>query len=255
MATLVTHFQAVVAGLGDGSWKHYAREGRRPRRTSQESKVGGSASRKYNWSKSDLDAKLVFDDAPALFYLQPRLLRARISMIRQKVVDSFYSFNFEHYSPRLLEIFGEDCVGVADSGISSLFPRRPRGRPRATRLASNITLRKKADSKHAPAGSLPLPADYSSSSALPSVPHRITDILFQAMDTESKRLYVFLEWKNTDAMDCCWAKLSSLSDETRDWWEVEMEKRWPLLNLFTDAPSLRITGGPVTLIFDDSSDC
>ena len=200
-----------------------------------------------------MESKLVFDDAPALFYLQPRLLRARLSMIRQKVIDSFYSFNFEHYSPRLLEIFGEGSVGVVDSGIASLFPRRPRGRPRATRLVSSITLRKDVDSKRA-LGSNALPADYSSSSALPSVPHRITDILFQAMDTESKRLYVFLEWKNGE-LNCSWAKLSSLSDDTRDWWEMEIEKRWPLCNLVTDAPDLRITGGKVTLIFDDSSDC
>jgi hypothetical protein len=255
VAILSEHFKHVISGICDGTWKHYARETRRPRRTGSDAKLPRAA--KFNWRKVELEAKLVLDVNPTPVFLQPRHLQSRLMAIRQKVIDSFHTFNFDHYTPRIRDVLGDAFVGVANSGIDALFPRRPRGRPRVAKLASRITLRADdadddIDRKHSDSF-LPAPADYSSSNSLPSADNRIQDILFQAIDVKSKRTYVFLQWKNGELSDGTWAKHSSLTGPTMDWWDMEVEKRWPMVDLSQEAPELRITGGIVTMIFDESS--
>ena len=50
-----------------------------------------------------------------------------------------------------------------------------------------------------------------------------------------------------------WIPLESLSPAAKEWWQNEREMRFPSIDLPTELPSLRLTGGPVMLVMDDSS--
>ena len=54
--------------------------------------------------------------------------------------------------------------------------------------------------------------------------------------------------------DITWTPIRHLSNVTQAWWSSESNRRFPHIDLTKEAPFLRITGGPVTLIVDDDSE-
>ena len=109
------------------------------------------------------------------------------------------------------------------SGIDELFPPSPAGRRRKQRLEI------KNDNE-----------------ALVS----ITQILFQVKDWKTNHPYVLITRPGEEPP--CWVKIDQLSPATIDWWSKEKELRFPFIDFQLDAPSLRLSGGPVTVIFDSS---
>jgi hypothetical protein len=131
-------------------------------------------------------------------------------------------FDFGVYNTVIAHYFGEATVLDPGSGIEALFPPRPVGRPKKQKLQA------KKDNK--------------------SPETSLVDILAQATDIETKETFLLVHWANEDIS---WTPVRLLSIFTHDWWLSESERRFPYIDLTKEAPALRITGGPVTVIFDD----
>ena len=187
------------------------------------------------FSRAVLQKNLVFDENPSCFFLQSHQIQQRLSEIRTYFVNSLRKFPFQRFTPLVGEVLGADYVGVEDSGINQLFAPPKRGRkPGSTATHKMPRLDASVPSFHS------------------AKPEKIRDILFQCRDFKDKELYVFVEWEDLDLDRCSWVPLSSLPPATKQWWELQCESRWPLLDLNTESPLLRVTGGPVTMNFDES---
>ena len=211
---LVTHFEGVIEGIVAGSWTHY---------TLERNQRGAG---RYVYDRKQLESKLVLDLKPSCFLLQPHCLRRRLTQGREKAATAFRRFAFGLYSPVLSTVFGAEVVEDQGSGIEELFPGKPVGRPRKLRLEA-----KRSGEQYG----------------------QVAEILFQATDSQTKTPFVLVRWQGEALTKAAWVPLSSLTPATADWWQVELEVRFPFLDFINQPPLLRLSGGPVTVIFDYSS--
>ena len=165
---------------------------------------------------------MVLDSNPSCFLLQPLALRRRFREATDTLVAAIRRFDFALYSRLLTNLFGPEIVADEGSGVEA---PKPAGRPKKPRL----------DAKLVDGESI-----------------RISDILSEALDGKTKAIYVLCE-QAKDIKTAQWIPVSSLSPAARVWWENEREMRFPNIDLPTELPSLRLTGGPVMLVMDDSS--
>ena len=215
VAQLVNHFNSVIDSLLAKSWKHY------PIRSERK----GPGPLMFDPTKME---KKFFQKTPTSFMLQPSTLSHRLLHYRATIVRSFRDFKFETYNPVISRIFDATFVADTGSGIDALFPPRHVGRPKRLRLSA------KTESKH-------------------SATSPLLDIVGQATDAATKEVYVLVHWLNARSKEAMWIPTSNLTDVTQNWWLSELEKRFPWIDLAKETV-LRISGGPVTLIDDDSSD-
>jgi hypothetical protein len=80
----------------------------------------------------------------------------------------------------------------------------------------------------------------------------LVGIFGQAIDSATKDVYVLVQWAGLD--EATWIPVVSLSPLTQTWWSSEIEKRFPWMDLPSSAPVLRLSGGPVTLVYDYTTD-
>jgi hypothetical protein len=81
-------------------------------------------------TRSQFLSKLVYDSNVVPFLLGPMNLQRKLELIRGTLINSLRKFPFGKTTPLLQESLGAAFVGVADSGVTSLFPAPARGRPR-----------------------------------------------------------------------------------------------------------------------------
>ena len=154
---------------------------------------------------------------PSCFLLQPLALRRRFGEATDTPVAAIQRFDFALYSPLLSNLFGPEVVTDEGSGVEALFPPKPAGRPKKPRL----------DAKLVDGESI-----------------RISDILSEALDGKTKAIYVLVCEQAKDITTAQWIPVSSLSPVAREWWQNEREMRFPNIDLPTELPALRLTGGP-----------
>ena len=102
--------------------------------------------------------------------------------------------------------------------IIALFPPRPVGRPKMQKLTAK---RDRQSSQYYP----------------------LIDILGQAIDAATKEVFLLVRWADESLEETTWIPVSNLSDFASSWWALEVEKRFPGIDLSKDAPVMRITGG------------
>ena len=171
-----------------------------------------------------LEKKKVFNKSPLSFLLQPSSLQVRLTDCRDKISKSLRNFQFEKYNPSIAQCFGDEVVLDQGSGIDALFPPRSAGRPKKLRLAA-----------------------YQDNKASATTP--VVDILGQAIDSATKETFVLVQWVD----DISWTPIRLRSTGTQTWWLSESHRRFPHIDLTKEAPLLRLTGGPVTVIFDEEA--
>ena len=214
---LVVHFSAVIDSIVANTWNHYPIH----------AKKRGKGPLVFH--KTEMEQKKVLEMNPKCFLLQPSCLQLRTTGCRDSIVASFRMFAFATYNSVIPPLFGEDYVLHPGSGIDALFPPRPVGRPKKRRLAA------KRDMKDAETSS-------------------VLDILAQVIDSLTKESFVLVHWAGSAVQEATWTSMASLSADTRVWWSSEAERRFPFIDLAKESPVFRITGGPVTVIFDESAD-
>ena len=204
---------------------------------------------------------MILDTQPEPFFLGYHRLGQKLYNLRMKVVESFKNFNYARITPILREIFHDDDIGVANSGILELFPPPKRGRPKK----SDVQARKRKRSEYAD-------VDYVSTQPKQrrlrrrgtkrsvSVGKKIVDsessgenkifnvstILLQARDAKSQTMKLFVEWEGEPISDAPWIPLSNLTTATADWWRLEKERLYPCVEE-DDFPSVPISGAPIAV--------
>jgi hypothetical protein len=132
--SLTNHFTTVIDLLLAGNWRHYSKPARR--------RTGDPTVSKSNaFSRDQCQKSLIFDANPCSFFLQPNLIRDAISDVRHLFIKSLQNFKFQQYNAHIEACLGADFLGVGDSGIDQLFPRRRRGRPRHGDEKKEISLK------------------------------------------------------------------------------------------------------------------
>ena len=154
------------------------------------------------------------------------------------MIKSFRNFRFDKLSPLIRKTFGEQFVGVENSGVDALFPPSGVGRPRKRRRSED--------------GADPFKKEPSR----PTSEHKgakIAEFYLVARDSVDNELYVFVEWEGTADPPGSWIPWVSLAQESKDWVEWHMEKQFPCFNLFRSPPILRCLDSVVTLVDDSDS--
>ena len=211
---LGAHFNSVIDSIVANTWEHYSVKARGKGPVVFDPKEMGIKGLQKN---------------PSCFLLQPASLRRRLLDCRASIVTSFRMFSFDAYNAIIATSFGPTCILDTGSGIEALFPSRPVGRPKRQKLSAQ---RDRKD-----------PSTY-----------EIIAILGQAIGIATKELHVLVRWSDAPDEAPSWIPATSLTNDTQACWALEVEKRFPWIDFMKDAPMLRITGGPVTLVFDDTSD-
>ena len=174
---------------------------------------------KFVYDRKTLEGKLTFDKKPRCFLLQPLALRRKLSDSLSKVVRAFRKFDFTSYSSVLSRVFGADAIVDQGSGIDELFPPKSAGRPRLPRLEAMDL---------------------------------IADILFQVRDGKTEAPFVMVCWKGQPLKSAQWVPVASLTQSTSQLWSNLLEQRFRS-SIYKNAPTLRLTGGPVEIVWDWSS--
>jgi hypothetical protein len=218
---LSAHFLSVIHSIVNHTWTHYHKQGKKKK---------GKKKGLVVFDQKELEKKRVTEMDPRCFlHLHPSYLRLRLSDCRASIVSSFRAFDFKAYNPVVSKVFGEHFVLDPGSGLEELFPPRRVGRPKKQKLAAKRE-RKASD------------------------PTPLTNILGQAIDSATKDVYVLVQWAGEILEEATWTPLNCLSSNTKSWWVSQAELRFPCIDLDKDTPILRISGGLVTLIIDDSAD-
>src|SRR5215467_678614 len=169
--------------------------------------------------QKEVGAEMLIKSNPSCFLLQPLALRRRFREATDTLVAAIRRLDFALYSPFLSNLFGPEAVADEGSGVEALFPPKPAGRPKKPRLDAKL----------------------------------VSDILSEALDGKTKAIYVLVCEQAKDIKTARWIPVDRLSPAAREWWQNEREMRFPNIDLPTELPSLRLTGGPVMLVMDDSS--
>ena len=202
---LKDHFELVIKQIVDGNWRHFA--------VPEEGKM-------KIFSLEELNESLTYDQSPSCFFLAQHQLRRSINDIRDLFVKSLRVFEFLRITPLLAASLGPGFVGIAGSGVNSLFAPPKRGRPFARTPKATTSDR------------------------------QIADILFQCRDSLDGQLYVFCVWEDQPLSDGSWVARATLNGEATEWWQEECERRWPLVDFTKEAAVVfKITA--VQLSFDD----
>ena len=219
---LVNHFTGVITAIRSDTWRHYHVSW-----TSSSGPIRVAA-------RSDLDSSKVLDRHPQPFWLEPVRLTAAVDSIRDKVADSFMSYDYDTITPQLRTVFGEEYIGEQTAGLDQLFPRRPPGRPPKrpreddqeykTQVTLPQNLRRRRSSRSIESRG-PLEPISSDSSEI----EQVSDIYLQASDVKSGRTFVFVKWLHRST--ATWVPLASLVGGMVDWWSRERELVFPLTSL------------------------
>jgi hypothetical protein len=127
---LVDHFQSTINAISDDSWRHYRIGWRDPKYPESKKKV-------FVLARADVK-ELVINHNPKVFFLQYHQLRAKLQVIRDRIVQSLRGFDFITTTPVLQATFPDYLVGETDSGINELFRPPARGRPKKRKRGADI---------------------------------------------------------------------------------------------------------------------
>jgi hypothetical protein len=214
---LSNHFQTEIDSILAHTFRHY----------SVPKKKRGKGPCLFVYEQ--LEEKKGFNKNPISFLLQPSSLQVRLKDCREKIIQSLRKFQFEKYNQSIAQCFGDAVVLDQGSGIDALFPPRSAGRPKKLRLAAF------QDNK-------------ASETTL------LVDILGQAIDIATKERFVLVQWADSKDDEMTWTPIRLLSPVTQTWWSSESDRRFPHIDLTKEAPLLRLSGGPVTVIFEEDSE-
>src|SRR6185437_14741270 len=126
---------AIVAG----TWTHAAIKKRKSRKKPspssaetkvemQDEKVDGKQI--HSQSRQQYFSKMTYDNNVNPFLLGPAKLQARLTQVRNMLVESLRKFNYKKITPLVSAHLGPVYVGIANSGINEIIAPPHRGRRR-----------------------------------------------------------------------------------------------------------------------------
>ena len=206
---------------------------------------------------------MIYDSSPIPVWLGPIALRRHVEECYNSICNSFARYDAEPLIPIITELWPNldpsKCGATVPEKLQSVTTRTKRrrtteGDPVFRSRAKPNLLISRGSRRFLPRYRRPVVESDSNSSDDPRATYSVRDILLEASDKKSSKIYMFCLWDGYEDHDGSWVLEKDLDDNTKAWWAEERERRFPLCDYESIRPSMFITSRQLPeLIIDDSS--